>query len=72
LDSEHKNNAIEGSQNLPLFMLRMKADTLDPNKQYILYCDTGRRSEAAAFLLSERGLQAFVLKGGLMARGDGS
>jgi len=72
LDSEHKNNAIEGSQNLPLFMLRMKAETLDPNKQYILYCDTGRRSEAAAFLLSERGLQAFVLKGGLMARGDSS
>jgi CRP-like cAMP-binding protein len=72
LDSEHKNNAIEGSQNLPLFMLRMKADSLDSDKQYILYCDTGRRSEAAAFLLSERGLQAFVLKGGLMARGDGS
>jgi len=72
LDSEHKNNAIEGSQNLPLFMLRMKADKLDPNKQYILYCDTGKRSEAATFLLSERGLQAFVLKGGLMARGDGS
>ncbi len=72
LDSEHKNNAIEGSQNLPLFMLRMKAETLDSNKQYILYCDTGKRSEAGAFLLSERGIQACVLKGGLMARGDGS
>ena len=72
LDSEHKNNAIEGSMNLPLFMLRMKADSLDPKKHYILYCDTGRRSEAGAFLLSERGLQASVLKGGLMARGDGS
>lgn len=72
LDSEHKNNAIEGSQNLPLFMLRMKAETLDPSKKYILYCDTGRRSEAGAFLLSERGLEAYVLKGGLVARGDGS
>jgi len=70
LDSEHKNNAIEGSMNLPLFMLRMKADALDADKHYILYCDTGRRSEAGAFLLSERGLQASVLKGGLMARGD--
>ena len=68
LDSEHKNNAIEGSMNLPLFMLRMKADTLDPNKQYILYDDTGRRSEAAAFLLSERGINASVLKGGLVGR----
>jgi CRP-like cAMP-binding protein len=69
LDSEHKNSGIPGSTNLPLFMLRMKAETLDPNKKYILYCDTGRRSSAGAFLLSERGLQAFCLQGGLQARG---
>lgn len=68
LDSEHKNSGIPGSINLPLFMLRMKAATLDPNKKYILYCDTGRRSSAGAFLLSERGIQAFCLKGGLQAR----
>ena len=65
LDSEHKNNGIPGSENIPLFMLRMKADKLDPSKTYILYCDTGRRSSAAAFLLSERGLKACCLKGGL-------
>lgn len=65
LESEHKNNGIEGSVNIPLFMLRMKADKLDPSKTYILYCDTGRRSSAAAFLLSERGLSACCLKGGL-------
>lgn len=69
LDSEHKNNGIPGSKNLPLFMLRMKAETLDPDKKYILYCDTGRRSSAGAFLLSERGLQAYCLKDGLQARG---
>lgn len=69
LDSEHKNNGIPGSLNIPLFMLRMKADSLDPAKKYILYCDTGRRSSAAAFLLSERGLQAYCLQGGLNQRG---
>jgi CRP-like cAMP-binding protein len=69
LESEHKNSGIPGSVNLPLFMLRMKAETLDPNQKYILYCDTGRRSSAAAFLLSERGMQAYCLKGGLQARG---
>jgi rhodanese-related sulfurtransferase len=53
-------------------MLRLKADSLDPNKQYITYCDTGRRSSAAAFLLSERGLKAYCLKGGLMAHGGGA
>ena len=69
LESEHKNSGISGSINLPLFMLRMKVESLDPNKKYILYCDTGRRSSAGAFLLSERGIQAYCLKGGLQARG---
>ena len=68
LESEHQNNGIEGSINIPLFMLRLKADNLDPGKAYITYCDTGRRSSAAAFLLSERGLQAYCLQGGLVAQ----
>jgi len=67
LDSEFKNNAIPGSINIPLYMLRMKADKLDSSKTHILYCDTGRRSSAAAFLLSERGLSSCCLKGGLGA-----
>lgn len=70
LDSEFKNNGIPGSLNIPLFMLRMKAESLEPGKKYILYCDTGRRSSAGAFLLSERGLQALCLKGGLNERGS--
>ena len=71
LDSEHKNNGLEGSINIPLFMLRMKIATLSEDKKYILYCDTGRRSSAAAFLLSERGLDAACLKGGIMGGGEG-
>ena len=71
LESEHANDGIEGSINIPLFMLRMKADSLDTSKKYIIYCDSGRRSSAAAFLLNERGLQAYCLKGGLIARGGG-
>lgn len=68
LESEYKNSGIEGSVNIPLFMLRLKAQTLDENTKYILYCDTGRRSSACAYLLSERGLQAYCLKGGLAER----
>lgn len=68
LDSEFKNNGIEGSVNIPLFMLRMKADSLDESKHYILYCDTGRRSSAGAFLLSERGIETSCLQGGLQGR----
>ena len=65
LESEHANTGIAGSVNIPLFMLRLKADGLDPQVVYVVYCDTGRRSSAAAFLLSERGFQTYVLKGGL-------
>ncbi len=68
LESEHANNGIKGSINIPLFMLRLKAEGLDPNREYLVYCDTGRRSSAAAFLLSERGFRAYVLKGGLQSR----
>lgn len=65
LESEHKNNGFEGSINIPLFMLRIKAAKLPENKKYIIYCDTGSRSSAAAFLLSGRGLNVMCLKGGL-------
>ncbi|MGE0383803.1 MAG: cyclic nucleotide-binding domain-containing protein [Gammaproteobacteria bacterium] len=68
LESEHANSGLPGSINIPLFMLRLKADSLPNNPPYIIYCDTGRRSSAAAFLLGERGFQVYVLKGGLMER----
>jgi CRP-like cAMP-binding protein len=66
LESEHENTGLKDSENIPLFMLRLKVDSLDASVPYIVYCDTGRRSSAAAFLLSERGIQAYCLTGGLM------
>ena len=36
-----------------------------PARKYIICCDTGRRSAAAAFLLSQRGLDVCVLEGGM-------
>ncbi len=72
LDSEYKHDGLkEESINIPLFMLRLKVGMLSADKQYILYCDTGRRSAAAAFLLSERGLDVVCLKNGLMGGGKG-
>jgi rhodanese-related sulfurtransferase len=38
---------------------------LDREKPYVICCDTGRRSSACGYLLSERGYQASVLRGGL-------
>lgn len=72
LESEYKNAALPGSINVPLFMLRLKTASLDRNKKYIVYCDTGRRSSSAVFLLTERGFDAYLLKGGLMAIKQGT
>ena len=72
MESEHKAGSIKGSVNVPLFMLRLKAESLDPTKRYICYCETGRRSQAAAYLMSEQGFETCTLKGGLQAISAGS
>ena len=70
LETEFSQAALPNAINLPLFMLRLRSDTLDPSIPYIAYCDTGRRSSAAAFLLGERGFETYVLRGGLRAKGE--
>lgn len=65
LPSEYQNLRIEDSINIPLYFIRMKLGTLDRGTPYVVCCDTGRRSSAAAFILVERGFDAYVLKGGL-------
>jgi len=65
LEAEHKENGFEGSLHIPLIMLRLKADTLDPKGKYILYCDSGRRSSTGAYLLNQQGMEAYCLRGGL-------
>jgi CRP-like cAMP-binding protein len=64
---EHTKSGIDGSLNIPLSVVRVKAKSLDADKSYVVYCDDGRRSSAAAFLLKARGLQAYHLSGGLAA-----
>jgi rhodanese-related sulfurtransferase len=65
LPSEHQNLCIEDSLNIPLYFIRLKLSALDRNIPYVVYCDTGRRGSAAAYIMVERGFDAFVLTGGL-------
>ena len=67
LPSEYQNLAVETAINVPLYFIRLKISGFDRSKPYIVYCDTGRRSSAAAFILVEKGFNAYVLKGGLAA-----
>ena len=65
LEDEHRAGALKGSQNIPLYLLRLKAASLEPKRRYIVYCQTGSRSCVAAFLLTQRGFDVHVLQGGL-------
>ncbi len=65
LDEEHSQWALKGSINIPLATVRANTSRLDRKRKYIVYCDTGRRSAAAAFLLKQRGYDVSVLEGGL-------
>jgi CRP-like cAMP-binding protein len=67
LPSEFQNFRIDGAVNIPLYFIRLKLNALDKDTPYIVCCDTGRRSSAAAYILSERGFEAYVLQGGLAA-----
>ena len=67
LPSEFENQHQDAAINIPLYFIRLKLDTLDPKKKYVVYCDTGRRSSAGAYILSERGFDVAVLKGGTTA-----
>jgi rhodanese-related sulfurtransferase len=60
--SEFKFDVMDGAVNLPLNQIRHLMADLDKNKQYITYCQTGRRSSAAAFILIEQGFDAVVLE----------
>lgn len=64
LPGEFENVHITGSRNLPLSALRLEANGLDPASKYIVCCDTGRRSASAAFVLSQRGFEVYVLSDG--------
>jgi rhodanese-related sulfurtransferase len=65
--AEYQCDGLPGAINVPVNEIRHAVAGLDPAREYIVYCQTGRRSSAAAFLLSQRGLHAHLLEGGLKA-----
>ena len=67
LPSEFENQHLDNALNIPLYFIRLKINTLDKSRNYVVCCDTGRRSSAGAYILSERGYNAYVLQGGINA-----
>lgn len=66
---EYERGHLALSANVPLSLLALKQRLLRRDVTYVLYCDTGRRSRAAAFLLAEQGFRAVALRGGLIGAG---
>jgi CRP-like cAMP-binding protein len=65
LPSEFQNTHLDNAINIPLYFIRLKLSTLEKGVSYVVVCDTGRRSSAGAYILSDRGYDAHVLQGGL-------
>ena len=64
---KHERNIlyIPASKAEPLSSLKSRVNTVNSDKDIILYCDTGRRSQMAAKILASHKLSASNLSGGI-------
>ncbi|MBI1174516.1 MAG: cyclic nucleotide-binding domain-containing protein [Sideroxydans sp.] len=62
---EFRYDKLPGAINVPLNDIRNAIGALNRNNKYIAYCQSGRRSSAAAFILAQAGYDVYVLDGGL-------
>ena len=63
--SEYQYDKLPGAINVPLAEVRHMFAVLDRTREYVAYCQSGRRSAAAAFLFAQRGFRVWLLDGGL-------
>ena len=63
--SEYHHDRLPGAINVPLSEVRNSFTVLDSEAEYVVYCQSGRRSSAAAFLFAQRGFKVWLLEGGL-------
>ncbi|VAW83813.1 hypothetical protein MNBD_GAMMA16-1236 [hydrothermal vent metagenome] len=65
LPSEFNKEHITDAINIPVQQLHRRAKDLDKRKSYICYCDNGKRSSAASFILKQHSIEVYVLKEGI-------
>lgn len=65
MPAEFESAHIKGATHMSLIFLRLKMKELDPMVNYILYCDTERRSSSASYILGEKGFKTSVLINGI-------
>lgn len=62
---EYRHDKLPGAINVPLNDIRNSIGVLSRTTPYIAYCQSGRRSAAAAFILAQAGYDVYVLENGL-------
>lgn len=61
---EYEQAHAFGALHMPLDVLRLKSRLLNKALLYLCYCDNGKRSQNAVFLLTQLGFRAKMLAGG--------
>ena len=64
-EDEYEMEYIPGCTLIPLLELRERVGELEGDKDYVVYCHSGKRSSVAAMILSEHKLRAVSLNGGI-------
>lgn len=64
-EEEARRSRLHGAISIPLAVLRERIGELDREQDYICYCQNGRQSSTANFILALRGFRAAVLRGGV-------
>lgn len=65
---EYKANHIKGFTNIPLHELKKKSDQISKDKEVVLMCQSGMRSNKASKVLKKLGYQSVTnVKGGMSA-----
>ena len=65
LQEEYEQAHALESLHMPLQLLRLKARLLNKERTYLCYCDSGKRSASAVFLLAQLGFSAYALRDGV-------
>jgi CRP-like cAMP-binding protein len=65
LAPEFHYDKLPGAINIPLHDVRKAVAVLSKNTHYVVYCQSGRRSSAVAFIMAQAGYTVAVLENGL-------
>lgn len=67
-DGEMARGVIPGMSHIPMHMVPIKSQELDPSRPVVVYCATGARSAQVGYYLAQNGFEeVYNLVGGIQA-----